>query len=182
MQNRRLLFAVIIKLLVISGLLLLVVVLFNSLFVKTSTVPNNSNDELPLAELEIAEMRKGEIRKIRWNNKEVAILLRQFPERLSQKLIKQSTEEIEVAKEDIHPSIKSQIRSKKLEYFVFFNTGDSRNCPLYHSGGEFKDVCSSNRFDEMGRDLNAKQQGHMIEIPPHYFKQNVVVFGKWQAD
>ncbi|MEH6456276.1 MAG: hypothetical protein V7749_08130 [Cocleimonas sp.] len=179
MQNRRLLFTVIIKLLVISGLLLLVVVLFNSLFVKTVSVPRNLNDVLPLVELEIAEMRKGEIRKTRWNNKEVAILLRQFPERLTQELTQQSTES---TKEDIHPSIKQQIRSKKIEYFVFFNTGDSRNCPLYHSGGEFKDVCSSNRFNEMGRDLNVKQQGHMIEIPPHYFKHNVVVFGKWQVE
>ena len=173
MQNRRLLLSAIIKLLTLLGLLLLTLVFINSLFTDDGSVADTPGNELPVVKLEITDMQKGQIKKIRWNNKDVAILLRQFPEKLLQKAG-------DNLQEDLHPSIKSQTRSKKTEYFVYFNIGDSRNCPLFYAAGEFKDVCSSNRFDEAGRDMNANQQSYMLAIPPHYFEQDTVIFGKWQ--
>jgi len=173
MHNRRLLFAVIIKLLTFLGLLLLTLVFFNSLFTSDGNVSKTSSSEMPIVVLDITEMQKGQIKKIRWNNRDVAILLRQFPEKLANQSTKNS-------QQGLHPSINLQIRSKKTEYFVYFNIGDSRNCPLFYAAGEFKDVCSSNRFDEAGRDINANQQSYMLAIPPHYFEQDTVIFGKWQ--
>ena len=174
MQNRRLLFSVIIKLMMFLGLFLLTLVLLNSLFTDDSSVPKTVNNEISSVTLDITEMQSGQIKKVRWNNKEVAILLRQFPD----KLMPQS---LEASPHDLHPSINAQTRSKKIEYFVYFNTGDSKNCPLYYAGGEFKDVCSSNRFDEAGRDINTNSQAYKLEIPPHYFVQDQVVFGKWES-
>jgi len=173
MQNRRLLFSVIIKLMMFSGLLLLILVLLNSLFTSSGSVTKTTNNEIPSVMLDVTEMQSGQIKKTRWGNKEVAILLRQFPD----KLLHTSSE---ISAKDLHPSMKQKTRSKKPEYFVYFNTGDSRNCPLYYAGGVFKDVCSSNRFDEAGRDINANLQGYMVGIPPHYFEKSTVIFGKWQ--
>jgi len=173
MQNRRLLFSVIIKLMMFFGLLLLTLVLVNSLFTDDGSVPKTISNELSIVKLDIAEMKTGQIKKIRWDNREVAILLRQFPKKLDQTV----TDKLQ---EDLPPSIELQARSKKREYFVYFNTGDSKNCPLYYAGGVFKDVCSSNRFDEAGRDINANPQSYRLQIPPHYFEQDHVIFGLWQ--
>ena len=176
MQSRRLLFRVILKSLFLCGFLVLIAVFLNSLFTNQQ-VKNKVNDadnkKSNLVTLDISNMRKGQVRRVLWGAKEVAVLYRQFPEKLA-------NQAGEFLQEDLHPSIKSQTRSKKTEYFVYFNIGDSRNCPLFYAAGEFKDVCSSNRFDEAGRDMNANQQSYMLAIPPHYFEQDTVIFGKWQ--
>ena len=174
MQNRRSFLGVIIKLMTFLGLLLLTLVLINSLFTDDANVPKTANDQLLTVSLNIAEMQTGQIKKIRWNNKEIAILLRQFPEKLVQQKMVNSEEEL-------HASIKAQTRSQKPEYFVYFNAGDSGNCPLYYAGGVFRDVCSSNKFDEAGRDINANSHSYMLRIPPHHFNQDKVIIGKWQA-
>jgi len=82
MQNPRLVLSALIKLLVFSGLLLFVIVLVNSLFIKDAVVEQNVEKEEVLASIELADMFKGQTRKTRWNNKEVAVLLRQFPDKL----------------------------------------------------------------------------------------------------
>lgn len=175
MQNRRLLFSVIIKLLTFSGLILLTVVFVNSLFSSDERVTTNVNKEFATVILDITEMYKGQIKTVRWNNKEVAVLFRQFPEKLGG-IDKVSLDE------NHHPSIKAQLRSVKSEYFVYFNIGDSKNCPLYYAAGVFKDVCSSNRFDEAGRDIKANLQSYMLEIPPHYFEKGNLIFGQWKQE
>ena len=173
-QRRRLLFSVIIKLLILLGLILLIMVFFNSLFVEDKTKVNAiSKTQLPLAQIELSEMQKGEIRKTRWNNKEVAVLFRQFPEKLERS-------NTEAKKASTHESVEPQKRSKKTDYFVYFNTGDSKSCPLFYAAGIFKDVCSSNKYDESGRALKNNQQAFVIEIPPHYFDGNSVIFGRWK--
>ena len=172
MQNRRLFFSVIIKLLVFLGLLLLTLVFLNSLFTNDSSNSKVAKVEKPLTIIDISEMQSGQIRKARWKNREVAILFRQFPENLDQAVkVNELT--------DLHPSIKTHTRSKKPEYFVYFNVGDSKNCPLYYAGGIFKDVCSSNRFDEAGRYVNGNLQSYMLEIPAHYFEHDKLIIGKW---
>lgn len=173
MQNRRLLLGVIIKLMMFSGLALLIVVLFNSLFTKEAKTPIDTNNKIPLVSLDIAEMQLGQVRKIRWDNKEVAVLLRQFSEKLTQ------TSE-SFSAQGLHFSIDTKTRSKKPDYFVYYNMGDSKNCPLHYAAGVFKDVCNSNRFDEAGRQLDSNSQSYILQIPPHYFEGDQIVFGQWQ--
>jgi len=172
MQNRRLLFGVIIKILLFIGVIILALVLINSLFIakeKKSVL----NDEIKvIAEIDLADMQNGQVRKIRWKNREVAVLLRQFSEQLLESPI---TDKVE----NTHSSINTQTRSIKQEYFVYFNMGDSKNCPLHYAAGVLKDICSSNRFNEAGMDINGNLQAYKIEIPPHYFEENRVIFGKW---
>ncbi|MGK0270193.1 MAG: hypothetical protein ACI88H_000836 [Cocleimonas sp.] len=175
-QKRRLLLSVIIKLLTFLGLLLLLLVFFNSLFTDDESNSKTAINKIQLSKIEISEMVSGQIRKVRWNGKEAAILLRQFPEKLDQTDTAEMQKEFQ---EKLHSSIKLNSRSKKAEYFVYINTGDSKNCPLYYAAGIFKDVCSSNKFDEAGRDIKNKLHGYKIEIPPHYFNNNIVVFGQW---
>ena len=175
MQNKRLLFSVIIKLLILSGSVLLVFVFFNSLFTGGSgkdTYQVKSIEDLPTASIDTSDMFKGQIRKVRWANKEVGVLLRQFTERLS--------DDIDFNNEKLHSALDKKLRSRNLEYFVYFNLGDSNNCPLFYSAGEFKDVCSSNKFDEAGRALNANPNSFRLKIPPHYFAESEIIIGKWQ--
>jgi len=171
MQNRRLFFSAVIKLLMLLGFLILAVVLINSLFTKNERVKVANNTEIPIAIINTSDMFKGQIRKIRWNNKEVAVLLRQFPEKLSA---------IETKSENLHPSLDLKTRSKNKDYFVYLNIGDSNNCPLFYSAGEFKDVCSANKFDEAGLPLQSVSNNFKINIPPHYFDDEDLIIGKWE--
>ncbi len=177
MQNRRLLFSVIIKLLVFFGVFLLLLVLVNSLFTGNSTTgiqQETTSKEIQTVSIDTHGMFKGQIRKTRWNNKEVAILFRQFPEKLSN-----NENHVE---ENLDASIDKKDRSRNKEYFVFFNFGDSFNCPLFYIAGEFKDVCTSNKFDESGRMLNGDPSSFKFRIPPHYFIETSVIIGKWKPD
>lgn len=169
----RKLFSLIIKSLIFLGLLLLLVVLVNSLFTSSANHSTKTNKELPTVIIDISDMYNGQIRKIRWKNKEIGILRRQFPEKLTKV-------PIETSKEALHSTLNNKTRSVKNDYFVYLNIGDSNNCPLFYSGGEFKDVCSSNKFDESGRSISASSQSFKIKIPPHYFNVNQLVIGKWQ--
>ena len=172
MKNRILLFSVIIKSMILLGLLLLTLVFINSLFTNNKTQKKEISQEVTLATIDITDMFSGQIRKVRWNNKEIAVLLRQFPQKL--------LEADKPFEEKLHPSINKQTRSKIDNYFVYFNLGDSNNCPLFYSAGEFKDVCSANKFDEAGRAFNSTTSSFTLKVPPHYFDKNELVIGKWQ--
>jgi len=172
MQNRRL-FSLIIKILLLIGVIVFALVLINSLFTDgNNNQSRTDNNEVIIVEMNTEGMQRGQIRKIRWQNREVAILLRQFPQTLF---------EVDTTKlpEKNHQSINPQTRSIKIEYFVYFNNGDSKNCPLHYAAGIFKDICSGNRFDEAGRDISGNLYAYKIHIPPHYFKGNTVVIGQW---
>ena len=172
MLNRRLLFTVVIKLLTLTGLLLLTIVFINSLFIEEVTNRTTAETELATVTLDISTMYKGQILKSRLDNREVAILFRQFPEKLEKHVLSDN--------EDLHTSLKSNSRSINADYFVFYNLGDSKNCPLFYAAGEFKDICSLNKFDEAGRDINDNPEAFKLKIPPHYFDKNTVIFGRWR--
>ena len=177
MLNRRTLFAAIIKLLVMLGLLLLAIVFINSLFIGDDNArPKIEENPVDIVSLDIADIRKGQVKRVRWDNREVAILYRQFPEKLSQATVENSAS---LTNEKIHSSINAETRSIKNEYFVYFNVGDSKNCPLYYAGGVFKDTCSSNQFDESGRNISTSPLNYKLQIPPHYFDKQQLIFGKW---
>ncbi len=74
-MNNRLIYRVILKVLALLALLLLTGVFINSLFT-ASEKKRSHKSIIPRVELYIADMKQGEIRKTRWNGKEVAVLLR----------------------------------------------------------------------------------------------------------
>ena len=186
MKNRRLLLSVIIKLLSFLGLMLLLLVFVNSLFTKDTRSQKEVEKELTveIVTLDLEDMFKGQIRKVRWNNREVAVLLRQFPDKISNKNLDSNLDKnFDNNKPDsnnvYHSSIDKQLRSKNVEYFVYFNIGDSGNCPLFYAAGIFKDICSLNTFDETGRSITVNSQQFEIDIPPHYFENGNLFIGKW---
>jgi len=175
MPNRRLLFTAIIKLLILLGLLVMIWVFINSLFSKDERISVTVSKDVPILTLDLSEMKKGQIKKVRWDNKEVAILSRQ-----NLSILK--TIENSEFKEKLHPSINVQTRSIRPEYFVYFNAGDSSNCPLFYAAGELKDVCTSNKFDETGRGLKLSLNDFVLKIPPHYFENTKLIIGKWNPN
>lgn len=170
MKNRRLLFRVILKTLLFFGVFVLVAVFLNSLFT-TQEDKNNiteKNKKTILASIDISDMRKGQVRRVRWGVKEVAVLYRQF------------SKQAQAAKKSVHSSLSVDTRSIKPEYFVYINHGDSGNCPLYYAKGEFNDTCSKNIFDENGLAIKQSQLSYQLKIPPHYFEGTTIKIGSWK--
>jgi hypothetical protein len=170
MQDRRLLLHALLKTLVFSAVLLLLLVFVNSLFTD-SKIRLNTAGAVQKVQLDVSDLQPGQIKKTRWKGKEVAVLRRLSLEKIPPLHT--------IFKEDLHKSLDAWSRSQKPEYFVYFNAGDSGNCPLFYSQGKFKDICTANKFDQNGRDIRGDQGGFTIEISPHHFIDNVVVFGSW---
>lgn len=182
MENRRLFFRVILKSLFFFGFLVLIAVFFNSLFTnqEEKNVIAETDNKLALVTLDISDMRKGKVRRVRWGVKEVAVLYRQFSKKINtvgnanEKLSNKSSEN------KLHASLSIETRSIKPDYFVFINHGDSGNCPLYYAKGEFNDTCSKNYFDENGLPVFPSQVSYQLKIPPHYFEGNLIKVGAWK--
>ena len=171
-HSHRLMYRVILKTLTSLAVLILLVVLVNSLFISKSEPENASvttNDLIPVM-LDITAMIKGEIRKAKWQGKEVAVLYRK------KSLVKSDSVKGKVA----HPSLNKISRSITLAYFVYINKGDSGNCPLFYVDDTFKDVCSSTLFNSTGRKITNLKQGFKLNIPPHYFEAETLIIGVWQ--
>lgn len=159
------------KILVLAASVLLLIVFFKSLF------PAGNNKKYELVEMGLKGIQLGEIRKIRFDGKEVGILKRKdtrFKERVFDNVKHQLPDQ----------SLDKNSRSQLPEYFVYYNVGDSGNCPLFHNDKGFKDICSQKVFDETGREQKAEIQGYAIKIPPHTFKtsegkETTLLIGKW---
>lgn len=174
MKNRRILFRVILKSLLFFGFLAIMVVFLNSLFIddeKQSTLKEVS-EKTEHVSIDTSEMRKGEVRRVRWGVKDVAVLYRQFSKKIKI--------DDGAAKDKMHQSLSPETRSIKPEYFVFINHGDSGNCPLYYAQGEFNDTCTTNIFDENGVAVKLAQLKYQIKVPPHYFEGTTIRIGSWQ--
>ena len=172
MKNPRLIYRVALKILGLSAFALLLWVMTRSLFVGSNAVtPQQASKEnkASLVSLAISGMQKGEVRKLNWQGKEVAVLYRKVPISFHTKYIAKLP----------HPSLNSGSRSIKPEYFVYINKGDSGNCPLFYSNDTFKDICSSTLFNSAGREKANLQQGYKIQIPPHHFKNDHLIIGEW---
>ncbi len=75
MNNLRLYYRVILKLLTFMAIIVLSSVFINSLFVNSKSTLDHSK-RFPVVVLDISLMKKGDIRKTRWKGKEVAVLFR----------------------------------------------------------------------------------------------------------
>ena len=168
MKNPRLIYRVALKVLFLSAFALLLWVMTRSLFVGSNLAqPENAEKKTQLVTLDISAMQKGEIRKARWQGKEVAVLNRKKPMKQG------STPQTQALN-------KTASRSLKPNYFVYINTGDSGNCPLFYVNDTFKDICSSSLFNRAGRAINNPEQGFKIKIPPHYFEGKNLIIGDWK--
>jgi len=170
MENPRLIYRVILKILALGAFLLLLWVMTRSLFVGSSqSEPENSKQQVQLITVDISTMRKGEIKKARWQGVEVAVLYRKA-------FIAQ---QVQSATQPMQAINKSASRSFKANYFVYINKGNSGNCPLFYSDDTFKDICSGTLFDSAGRKINDQKNPINLKIPPHYFVEEKLVIGKW---
>lgn len=67
--------------------------------------------------------------------------------------------------------------SASSDYSVFFNTGDSGNCPLFYSSNTFKDTCTGTLYDHTGHDEN-KKSPKVLAKPPYHIKEAVLFIGE----
>ena len=66
------------------------------------------------------------------------------------------------------------------KYKVFFNTGDSGNCPLFYASSTFKDTCTGTLYDQNGQQKNSSSPKHLLS-PPHYFDGNMLIIGRSES-
>ena len=151
----------------VIGFFVLLLVFLNSLFVGGEPEPKETT---AIVVLDISNMQKGEIRKTLLGGKEVAVLYRKKPV----SYLNPVTDSAKLLSE----TLISASRSQKEDYFVYFNHGDSGNCPLFYSDSTFKDVCSSKLFDTSGREISDPKHGYKIKIPSHHFNNNKIYFGR----
>lgn len=179
MTDKRLLYLVILKVLAAIGIMALLLVFFNATFysnIETTEAVINADD----TEVDVSRLSAGNTMVVRWNNQRVGILKRTAASQLL--LVKQSAEK---PKANIESIGSHSWRSLDPRFFVYFDVGDSGHCPLFfqNKAGEasFKDTCSSNWFDEMGRFKSDGTAG--IKIPPHHYTgDNQVLIGRWLAE
>jgi len=142
MKNPRLIYRVILKLFALSGIAILLYVLFSSLFIKKNQSTSSDKPD-NLIKLDLTGMKANEIKKVSWEGKQILVLK----------------------------------QTDTLEYRVFFNTGDSGNCPLYYAANKFKDTCTGTLYDHNGREINQSVAKYLLK-PPYHFKGNVLIIGK----
>lgn len=167
MEKQRLVYRVLLKLMTFIAALILFVVFINSLFLGFSDEKDDPKEETSI--IKLSGMTLGEIRKTRWNGHDVAVLKRAMRPSL-QKI--SEPQQLNQTSRSILPG-----------FFVYFNTGDSGNCPLFFDGKTFKDICSGKYYDTTGRGINS-QKATVLKIPPHFFETQdgivaKVVIGLW---
>ena len=176
-MDKRLIYRVALKILFSVALIILLIVFVKSLF----TVPESQTDRvasepMPVVTLDLQGILKGDVRKIRWQGKDVAILKRadDYAFRPTKYIPKIP-----------HPSLNGNARSLTKAYFVYYNYGDSGHCPLFKETNTLKDTCTGIKFDMAGKEIGKGLQGHRLEIPPHYFDDKLggkLIIGRWEKE
>ena len=66
-------------------------------------------------------------------------------------------------------------------YFVFYDLGDSGNCPLFFNGKVLKDTCTGTQYDQRGEPVGQGREDDLAS-PPHYFldNQRKLIIGAWE--
>jgi len=175
MYKKRTILRIAIKSLLFIPVVILTFVFMKSLFPVVSNESASNDSQIKTVQLNLQGMQPGDIRKTRWQGREVGILKR----------IRVGFGHTKYIANLPHQSLHSGSRSRVSEYFVYYNQGDSGNCPLFYDAEGFKDICSGKRFYSNGREVNNQQNGALIKIPPHYFNSTddgitELVVGKWE--
>lgn len=71
--------------------------------------------------------------------------------------------------------------AQKDAYFVFYDVGDSGNCPLFFKGKILKDTCTGTQYDQWGSPIG-QSRADDLESPPHHFlaNQKKLIIGVWK--
>jgi len=171
-MDRRFKLRILLKLMSFLALLGLSIVMLKSLIpLQGEVLDERQPTNIPLVSIMLANMSPGEIRKTRWQGREVAIL--------------KQAGEISIPEIPESQHLNPETRSILEAFFVYFNTGDSGNCPLFFNGNTLKDTCSGKHFDLTGREKQTSAGGFILEVPPHYFVGQPdtireLVIGQWQ--
>jgi len=66
-------------------------------------------------------------------------------------------------------------------YFVFYDMGDSGNCPLFFNGRILKDTCTGTQYNQLGEPIG-QSRADDLESPPHYFLaiRKKLFIGTWK--
>ena len=63
-------------------------------------------------------------------------------------------------------------------YLVYYDIGDSGNCPLFFNGKFLKDTCTGTKYDQTGKPIKPSRAND-LQSPPYYFiaEQNKIIIG-----
>ena len=155
-EHRQLL-AQLVKLLFMIGLFALAWVFVASL---TSTQQTDDRKMTPGIEVDVSQLKPGQLRKLTLGYKEVWIYHR-------------SSEEVDQLKKD-----SPDLRSQHDNYFVFFPYEPKRQCLVNWdpNNRSFYDTCNARHFDQAGR-LVGKDSSSQVQlsVPEHYFVSDQVI-------
>ncbi|MCF6188858.1 MAG: hypothetical protein L3J51_00095 [Cocleimonas sp.] len=172
-MDKRLIYSVVLKVLFLLAFLVLLIVLVKSLFTASDETNKHREKDVTLVSLDLKGLIKGDVRKARWKGKDIGVLNRK-----GNRILYHTKYLAKIP----HESVNSGLRSLRKEYFVYYNHGDSGNCPLFKEADGFKDTCSGTRFDTSGREIGKGLQGARLEIPPHYFQGDKLFIGVWREE
>ena len=111
-----------------------------------------SNQSVEVMEINLQSLVKGKTTHVMWKGKKVSILHRN-----------------------------NQL-NKNSRYFVYYDLGDSGNCPLYFTGEILKDTCTGTQYNQFGKPVN-NIRADDLELPSYYFiEQTKLVLGKEKSE
>ena len=78
-------------------------------------------------------------------------------------------------------SILHRNNTQQNTYFVFYDLGDSGNCPLFFNGSRLKDTCTGTQYNQLGKPVGQSRAAD-LGSPPHYFlvTQKKLFIGSWK--
>ena len=148
MADKRQVYRVILQIMTYIGIAVFLWVMFASVF-----VPDNEKSSQPLEVMEISlkNLAKGKITHVMWQGKKVSILYRN------------------------HQQNKP---TKSGRYLIYYDVGDSGNCPLYFTGEILKDTCTGTQYNQLGEPIK-RLRANDLESPLYYFlNQTTLILGR----
>lgn len=142
MADKRQVYRLILQVMSYIGVGAILWVMFSSAFV------GHRDDEranpVERIEMSLQQLKSGEMTHVMWMGKKVSVLHQRDGEKTS---------------------------TKMPPYYVFFNVGDSGNCPLFFAGKRLKDTCTGTLYDQNGQPIGRSRADDLVS-PPHYFLSN----------
>ena len=156
MADKRQVYRVILQIMTYIGVATLLWVMFGSVFVPNHEKSNSpSNPPVEIMEMNLQNLAEGKITHVIWQGKKVSIL---------------------------HRNNQSDDINKGSHYFVYYDLGDSGNCPLYFTGRVFKDTCTGTQYDQTGKPVN-NSRADDLESPPYFFREKTkLILGRKKSD
>ena len=148
MTDKRQVYRVILQIMTYIGVAALLWVMFGSVFVPDY---EKSDEAVEIIEMDLQNLARGKVTHVMWQGKKVSIL---------------------------HRNNQLDEADKDGDYFVYYDLGDSGNCPLYFTGEILKDTCTGTQYNQLGKPVNNVRVAD-LKSPTHYFlSQEKLLLGK----